>query len=679
LPWTSVPELVLVLAASAAASSGMARRTLREWLPRMPRPLALGVVALPLAAIALKLVSLQFQPFGFAACYATLVPEHATGRCERSFDAAFAPASVTRYDATIDFFPRSWQHGFVNSSRFNFYRRGQLVRDRLPFTATWIGTIDLGSDTELEIQYIGQADLFIGAESVELPAGYDRDYIDTLIVPAGRHRLFARYRYEADSRVGEPRRGGPPGFHVRIRQPDGSTEPLAPWRGAPAAVGMSALVGLVLSLGALISLAALPAAARDLLIAALCAVGGGIASGLNGLSRDGAFIVLLVAAAAAVMFPACRRNGVLLPVALAAAALLAIYERFSIPFMIIRSGGDDWLTYESFARSILETRSLEGGEAVFYYQPFYRYVRFLMRILLGEGDFLVYAATNFALYGLILTFTALAAARVGAWVRCAVVLPASCSMLALVNAWGALRATEQGLAEPVAWALFLAAILTFFFARPGGSRDGASLWGAALAGLSAITRLNHLPAVLLMGAMFVLGGPSSRRRRTALLVAAGLAAVLVLPLIHNLRYGGVWVVTTRSAAIPANLVLSPSLLRQLQSEARVRERFANQLRHVFDVGLGEEDRVLLFGVRVAQGSWLVAIAVALRRRTLYLASVALLPLAYLGVHVFYQVEVYYPRHIIAGHLAMAVSGCLAFLNVQDRARRAVGASAWIAG
>ena len=35
-----------------------------------------------------------------------------------------------------------------------------------------------------------------------------------------------------------------------------------------------------------------------------------------------------------------------------------------------------------------------------------------------------------------------------------------------------------------------------------------------------------------------------------------------------------------------------------------------------------------------------------------------MPAAYLGVHLVYEVESYFPRHIIAGHLAMAISLCL---------------------
>jgi hypothetical protein len=51
---------------------------------------------------------------------------------------------------------------------------------------------------------------------------------------------------------------------------------------------------------------------------------------------------------------------VLLPVAVAVAGMSARWRVPSWRFMEVRSGGDNWLTYESFARTVLETGSLEG-------------------------------------------------------------------------------------------------------------------------------------------------------------------------------------------------------------------------------------------------------------------------------------------------------------------------------
>ena len=254
---------------------------------------------------------------------------------------------------------------------------------------------------------------------------------------------------------------------------------------------------------------------------------------------------------------------------------------------------------------------------------------------------------------------AIAAERLGALARYVAVFPASCGLLAILTSSGAHEAVAQGLSEPLAWGLFLWAVVLLFFV-PGSA---TSIWGVALLGFSGITRLNHLPAVLLTGAMFLLReAAASVSRRTALPAVVVLAFVLLLPLAHNVAYGGEWLLTTRSAGIRQNLVLPPGQLLETGRDPETRERVHDQLRRIFDVGRGEEDTVLLTGLRLAQASWLVVVSVAIYRRTWYLVCVALLPRSYLGVHLFYQVNTYYPRHIIAGHLAIAVSLCLAFLG-----------------
>jgi hypothetical protein len=55
--------------------------------------------------------------------------------------------------------------------------------------------------------------------------------------------------------------------------------------------------------------------------------------------------------------------------------------------------------------------------------------------------------------------------------------------------------------------------------------------------------------------------------------------------------------------------------------------------------------------------WVVTCLVANRRRGFAPGAKVLLvalPLLYLGVHFVYVVDDYYPRHIIAGHLAMGL-------------------------
>ena len=74
--------------------------------------------------------------------------------------------------------------------------------------------------------------------------------------------------------------------------------------------------------------------------------------------------------------------------------------------VLYRASGTDFLTYESFARSIVLDHSLNGGEAVFFYQPGSRYVLGFMHLLFGDGDVLI---TWWSMVALSLPFLALLA------------------------------------------------------------------------------------------------------------------------------------------------------------------------------------------------------------------------------------------------------------------------------
>jgi hypothetical protein len=80
--------------------------------------------------------------------------------------------------------------------------------------------------------------------------------------------------------------------------------------------------------------------------------------------------------------------------------------------------------------------------------------------------------------------------------------------------------------------------------------------------------------------------------------------------------------------------------------------------------------LLSMGFRISEALWVATIAIALWRRTWYHAAVALVPAGYLGVHLLYAISTYYPRHVVAGHLAMPVSLCLTLLpSGRDRLPR----------
>jgi hypothetical protein len=116
------------------------------------------------------------------------------------------------------------------------------------------------------------------------------------------------------------------------------------------------------------------------------------------------------------------------------------------------------------------------------------------------------------------------------------------------------------------------------------------------------------------------------------------------------------------ATLPINLVLPPGRLMRVGSDPEAAAIAASQLRGLVYrastiTGAGPEYRQLALGFHGLQLLWaLLVFPVVLPRSGLHASArvLWLLPLAYLGVHLFYVQYYYYPRHIIIGHLAMGV-------------------------
>ena len=143
-------------------------------------------------------------------------------------------------------------------------------------------------------------------------------------------------------------------------------------------------------------------------------------------------------------------------------------------------------------------------------------------------------------------------------------------------------------------------------------------------------------------------------------------------------YGNQIVLTTASASIPQNLVLQPIDYINAFDDDAARQSVSYQIDRLF-YGPDANARVPLAGGGLAlifhalQLLWGLAIFKAVasfslkpssngRRFQLYSfrspdtlqnLAIALLPGVFLAPHLFYQVDVSYPRHIILAHLAMA--------------------------
>lgn len=197
------------------------------------------------------------------------------------------------------------------------------------------------------------------------------------------------------------------------------------------------------------------------------------------------------------------------------------------------------------------------------------------------------------------------------------------------------------------------------------------LLAAIVIGVGLTVRANHAPGLLVIvviGALAVWNArdrPREWRRRTLLLALSGLLAVALLPAVHNVAYGHRLVFFADSASIPMNVPLPPADAIDLCCDAEVRSIFVRQARMVTVIGTASPVGFLLV-VRCIQLAWLVSLGVMwLHRRRVRATTflVAGLPAAFLLPHLFFQVGIYYPRHIILGYAVMGLAAAFVFSAV----------------
>lgn len=412
LPLDGGVEFVVALLVLPVMLSSDARR---HWVSLVARlgvfgfRLALGVAA---GALAVKVVLfVSDEHVGFRACYRSLVtvPDAPSIRapadwCELSYDNPLSRYGVTRLDSKIDFVPGQdpdpaapmyragqWNLDFFNSIRFNFYAWVDGVPDwsALPFAVVWEGEISEPSPVTYVVRYVGEATVTIGSDvAMPLAPSYAADRIERIEVPAGRHAVRIEYRF--DRQLMRPNSPTGPYASMVLENADGTavrSTPLdQPWRFLRAGVD-AVTAALALSVG--ISL--LVALRWKLLLAPIA---GGIAYLGVRLPSIGPHIVgileisLLVLGCALLRRRRSAHSTVLLTmfVAVVAIELTRAHHDFgSFDQVVLRPGGDDYLTYESQAHAVLGG-SLRGEEDVFVYSPAFRYVLAIGHALVGNGD-----------------------------------------------------------------------------------------------------------------------------------------------------------------------------------------------------------------------------------------------------------------------------------------------------
>lgn len=683
VPLGPVPAAVVALLVPLLVSSGL-RARYRALLERRAR-LPLVVLVAGIAAIGAKGALLASDTHdGFLACYAT-EPARPGGDCEASFANPVGRFEATRVDRELDFgagdrdlptliagpyrgnvveggiAESNWDLGFVNSLRLDVAGRA-----RPPLSVSWTAEIDEPRGRWLYATYAGEGRLRVGGRAVELPPRYGGLGRTAVRVPAGPRDVSVTYAWRppAAAPAGpyatfQLATGGAPSAATTVRPLSARAPPLA-WR----ALAQGVDVVLLAFAASLLLLYAVVLAPRWRILApvAAAALAGALVPGPGPLPEGW---VAIGALAALVAWLVLRRPpDALLLAFLAIPALVAARSLAQAPALdgvLYRSAGTNWLTDESYARSILESGSLQGGEDVFHHQPGFRYVLAAGRLLLGEGDpLLAIVAASVLTFAVFFAALELGRVRIGGPRRRIVFVAAAVLAVLLVNAPTTVSLVRLGASEWVTWACWVAALPLLVASR------NPRRWylAAGLAGLALTCRPNQAPAILFLIGVFAWG---ARRvdRRAAVTCVAIVAAFALLPAVHDLVYGGELRPVPTSGALDENVAVPGLDLPTVVTDPGVRSDLGRQLGNVLYVRepTGEATsgwlRLLLWGLAAA---WLAALVVVARRwsSTSGVAKLlCVLPAVQLAPYVGYDAGADFPRHLVAGYLTMGTCAMFA--------------------
>jgi hypothetical protein len=676
LPFSGLAEYALLLTLLPFLFSSRLSRLHGVILARTSRKLTFIFILIAILAAVVKLTLFASGTYeGFKACYSSPAAKSQVGECERSYENLFMP-EVTRIDKVVSFDASNWNLGFINSKRFNFYawKNGNYDRKWLPLSVAWSGTVQVDPGELIAVKYNGSGTIKIGDVETSLPAQYGKPNQVEMSVASGLQPVEIHFSFDDGYRVGDNSYGEYANFKLlRVENGTGKLSPVEPVSPAAAWQFLGLLVDLVIVLLWVSFLLTYFVVFRKQMIVWLVVFLAGwctlLAPELPGLTRPRMMILLLCAVFAYLLLWKKTKHRLLM--AFLCFASLGIFrilmDANGLGAVVVRFGGSDFLTYQSFARVILESGSLRAGEGTFYYQPAFRYIAYLLHVLLGDGDVLVSAFSISALTWGIFFLAHNLLRRSASLFRRGLMLGVIFIILVMVNSSQVvLDLIMHGASEYPTW-IILPIVLGFIL-----SPKPARYWPiiTILIGLGIIIRTDQVPAFGLIYLVFLMRS-WSELRRIVLPSVMLLVAICLLPALHNYVYDHVLALLPSSKDISANVAIPPMEALRTLGSADTRSLLLVQLKDLagfvdrYNVTIG-----LALPLHLLQVVWLLACVYTLVRWRLSGWVVKLLlfvlPWAYLLVYVFYFSWLDYPRHVLAGYLAMGF-GIMALIgSVRDR-------------
>jgi hypothetical protein len=609
---------------------------------------------------------------GFSACYRSIAePTSITHEdlppreCERSYENLLDRFSATRLDSSIWFLPDTWNLVFLNTDRYNYYdwESGNILRARIPLEAIWSGIPEVQPGDTVRIEYAGEGTVAWGDSQILLPPSYGASKVVEFTASPNNTTLQIDYTFNDGSRSGQdPQSWGPratievsagkPGHLVPLTAKD----PPPGWQAAALLADVLILLWLVSCIPALWN-----SVRRDLPALVLFCAGIGLFSLLpvapliREVGITGGLAIFLIFHLAIRPF---RPVTIYAAVIAAAFAILHVWSTGGAAQVLLRSAGNDPLSYESQAYSILYKGSLQGGESVFDYIPMYRYIKYLEHAIFGDGNMLYAVAQLAAFFGGVFWLFLMAGKRKVMALPKIIMVGLGCTLIFLGGYYvsGIIR---DGLSEYDTWILLLWALPALYW--QGSS--AAILSGTLALAVSYTIRPNQILGILWI--LFLAAIGSWRKYARTVLLAGVLAlGIALLPLLHNLYFGHQWVLSATSGNLPVNLLLLPSTwLAFLQGDPAAVETVHQQIGMVFLIAdVPRSVWPTLAAMALCFVCWLGVAGYSVARWRWFELAILAVPVFFLAIHFIYGVSTYYPRHIVIAYSSMAIVTVLVLIR-----------------
>jgi len=356
------------------------------------------------------------------------------------------------------------------------------------------------------------------------------------------------------------------------------------------------------------------------------------------------------------------------------AVVLASYKSFDHLARFLGSKGErwwgrllyfwrdsDWYATQGYARTVLLEGSLQGGEALFWFQAGPRYLALATRVLLGENDVLV---------GIIMTSLGFFAVFV-LFVRSQVVLRnlshhviAGVALFILLFFMADdLMATFGfvGSSEYPTWTALLL-ITGFVIATRSETRPWLMIAMAIALGYSIQLRPNQIGGIVLLFVALLLlvdRRDAAQAIATVSKMTVAFTALALFSLLHNLYYGESFVPFTANAGI--NYQFSWLDVLGINNGDATWVAVWDQLRvMMYWDSVGNWSWALMFW-----GSQLLWVAVVVHRIRVGLVRrvrslLLLIPFGYALPMLKYQMGSYYPRHLVVINLSFMCAALMAW-------------------